>query len=168
MKNIYLTGFMATGKTTVGEILSSRLGREFVEMDAVIEKAQGCKITDIFKNQGEARFRQLESELLLKLSKRDGLIISCGGGLICNEQNLQILKKGLIFCLESSAEAIYERTKGYENRPLLNVEKPLEEIRALLRKREPFYRQADYMIKSEQETPAQVADNIINFIEKDG
>lgn len=148
----------------MGKILARKLGREFVEMDERIETSQERKISDIFKDQGEARFRQLESELLVELSKKEDLVVSCGGGLICSSHNLEILKKGLTFCLESSSEAIYKRTKAHGHRPLLNVEKPLEAIEELLKKRAPFYSQADHAIKSEEETPEQVADKIIAIL----
>jgi len=81
MQNIYLVGFMGTGKTAVGEILAKRLAREFIEMDAAIEEKEGSKIVDIFAKQGEAYFRSLEKALLGELSKREDLVISCGGGL---------------------------------------------------------------------------------------
>jgi len=112
MKNVYLTGFMGTGKTTVGRILAKKLNREFIETDEVIELREGSKIVDIFAKKGEGHFRELEKSLLGELSLKEDLIVSCGGGLICGEENLILLKKsGIVFSLTASAQIIYQRTK---------------------------------------------------------
>ncbi len=161
MKNIYLVGFMGTGKTAVGKELSSRLNGQFIEMDDEIEKRAGKSIVKIFAQDGEAHFRKLEKELLKELSKKQGLIVSCGGGLICDEENLRILKEtGTVINLKSSAQKIYERTKIHTHRPLLNVANPLQEIEGLMEKRSPFYLQAHYVVESEDQTPAEVASTI--------
>ena len=157
---------MGTGKTVVGKILAKRLNKEFIEMDEVIEQREGKEIVDIFSQKGEGYFRELEKNLLNELSRREYLIISCGGGLICNEENLSILKEtGIVFSLMASASVIYERTKKYTRRPLLNVDNPLKEIEELLAKRARYYNQAHYTIKSEEQTPEEVANAIINLIE---
>jgi shikimate kinase len=167
MKNIYLVGFMGTGKTAVGHILAEKLQKTFVEMDEVIERKEGKKIVDIFAQKGESYFRKLETTLLEELSQQDNLVISCGGGLICNPQNLRILKQsGIIFNLQSSPEKIYERTRKHTHRPLLNVENPLEKIKNLLAERTPFYQQAHYTVESEEQTPEQVADYILEILNK--
>ncbi len=165
MKNIYLVGFMGTGKTAVGKILAQRLDKEFVEMDEVIEERQGRPIVEIFKDPGEPYFRKLETQLLSELSKRADLVISCGGGLICNEDNLKTLKEtGTVFNLKSSAQMIYERTKKYAHRPLLNVEDPVKQIEELIQKREPYYCQAHYTIESEEQSPQEVTSAIIKIV----
>ncbi|UCG35357.1 MAG: shikimate kinase [Candidatus Omnitrophota bacterium] len=169
MKNIYLVGFMGTGKTAVGKILSKKLGKEFVEMEELIEQREGRAIVDIFKTPGEDHFRKLEKELLLELSQKADLVISCGGGLICNEENLGTLKStGTVFNLKTSAQKIYERTKKYTHRPLLNVVDPVEQIEELLKKREPFYSRAHYTVESQEQTPQEVADAIINILGNNG
>ena len=167
MKNIYIVGFMGTGKTAVGKLLAKRLGLEFIEMDELIEQRQGRKIVDIFAQDGEGAFRKLESELLGELSKRQDLVISCGGGLICEEVNLKLLRtSGTVFCLSASSSTIYERTKRYSHRPLLNVDKPLEKIEKLLAAREPYYSQAHHLIDSNGLSVDEVADKIINILKQ--
>jgi shikimate kinase len=165
MKNIYLVGFMGTGKTTVGKILSQKLNKEFIEMDEVIEEREGKKITEIFAQEGEPYFRNLEKKLLKELSKKSDLVISCGGGLICNEENLKILKEtGIVFNLEASPLTIYERTKKYTHRPLLNVEDPLKKIKDLLEKRKPYYKKAHFSIDTEKFSAEEVSEEIIKII----
>lgn len=166
MKNIYLVGFMGSGKTVVGRLLAQRLNKEFVEMDEVIEKEEGKKIVDIFAKEGEDYFRRLEKNLLNKLSKRANLVVSCGGGLICNEKNLRLLKKsGIIILLKAKASTIYERTKKYTHRPLLNVDNPFKKIEELLARRKPYYDQAHYAVDTDKLLPEDIAEKIIKLIE---
>jgi shikimate kinase len=167
MQNIYLVGFMGTGKSFVGKILAGQLNAKFIEMDEELERRAGKKIVDIFKDEGEANFRLMERMLLEELAKQDGNVVSCGGGAVCNDYNLALVKtSGFSFNLQSSPEKIYERTKKNTDRPLLQVENPLLKIKELLSKREPFYAQADHHIKSEEETPQQVADAIMNILKQ--
>ncbi|MFH1518952.1 MAG: shikimate kinase [Candidatus Omnitrophota bacterium] len=165
MKNIYLVGFMGSGKTVVGQNLATTLGREFVEMDALIEKEQGSKIADIFAKEGETYFRKLEKTLLGELSKREGLVISCGGGLICDQGNLKQLKEtGVVFALTASVSTIYQRTKEHTHRPILNVDNPQEKIKQLLEKRASYYAQADYSIGTDNLSPEEIANKIIAIL----
>jgi shikimate kinase len=167
MKNIYLVGFMGTGKTVVGKLLAERLDKEFIEMDEVVQERQGKEIVDIFAQEGEGVFRKLESELLRELSTACDLVISCGGGLICNEDNLELLKKsGTVFSLMASAATVYERTKKYTHRPLLNVDKPLDKIEKLLAARAPYYSQAHHSIDTDAISPDEAADKIIVLLKK--
>jgi len=165
MKNIYLVGFMGTGKTVVGEILAKKLGKEFVEMDVVIEAKEGSKIADIFTKQGEAYFRSLEKTLLGSLSKKEGLVISCGGGLICDQENLKLLKEtGVVFALRASVSTIYQRTREHTHRPILNVDDPQEKIKQLLDQRDPYYAQAQHSIDTDNLSPEEIADKIITTL----
>jgi len=165
MKNIYLVGFMGTGKTVVGENLAKRLAREFVEMDAVIAEREGKKIVDIFDKKGEAYFRKLEKKLLKELCIKDNLIISCGGGLICDKENLKRLKEtGIVFALTASPLVIYERTKKHLHRPILNVNDPQAKIKELLDKRTPYYKQAQYSINTENVLPEEIAAKIVTIL----
>ncbi len=165
MKNIYLVGFMGTGKTSVGKILAEKLNREFVEMDSVIEAEQAKPITEIFAQDGEGAFRQSEKELLKKLTNKPDLVVSCGGGLVCDLENLKLLKaSGVVIALEAAPATIYQRTKTNTKRPLLNVKEPLRAIEELLAKRRPFYQQADQVINTEEFEPEQIADQIAKLI----
>jgi shikimate kinase len=92
-------------------------------------------------------------------------VVSCGGGLVCDEENLRILKEtGTVFNLKASAQILYERTKKHKHRPLVNVEDPLSKIEELLKKREPYYNQAHYSIETEGIAPLEVANRIINIL----
>lgn len=166
MKNIYLVGFMGTGKTTVGKILANKLSKEFVEMDYLIEQKEGQKITDIFKEKGEAYFRKLENDLLLKISSQSDLVVSCGGGLVCNEKNLRLLENtGYVFSLFASPSVIFERVKGSADRPLLNVEDPLGRINELLKLRAPYYQKIGRRIDTDSLSPQTTADSILSLLE---
>ena len=165
MKNVYLVGFMGTGKTAVGEVLAKRLAKEFIEMDALIEEKEGSEIVDIFIKQGETYFRSLEKVLLGKLSKREDLVISCGGGLICDPENLKQLKEtGVVFALWASVSTIYQRIKGHGHRPILNVDDPQAKIEQLLAKRAPYYAQAQHSIDTDNLSPEEIADKIIAIL----
>jgi len=156
---------MGTGKSAVGKILAEKLGKEFVEMDAVIEEKEGSKIADIFAKQGEAYFRSLEKALLGELSKREDLVISCGGGLVCNPDNLKQLKEtGVVFALRASVSTIYQRTKEHIHRPILNVDNPQKKIKQLLEKRAPYYAQVQHSIDSDSLSPEEIVDKIIAIL----
>jgi len=165
MENIYLVGFMGTGKTVVGKILAKELSKEFVEMDACIEEREGSKIVDIFANKGESYFRGLEKIMLDELSQREDLVVSCGGGLICDSDNLKQLKAtGAVFALRALVSTIYQRTKDHSHRPILNVDNPQERIEQLLKKRVAYYMQADHSIDTDGFSPKEIADKIIAIL----
>lgn len=165
MKNIVIVGFMGTGKTVVAKILARKLGREFLELDAVIEKNEGMSIRDIFEKKGEPYFRKLEKDVVKKASARESLVISAGGGAIIDEENLNNLRKNsIIICLEASSDVILKRTKGNVCRPLLNVPDPKKRIEELLRERAPYYKKADRSVNTDNFTPDQVAEKIFSLV----
>lgn len=166
-RNIYLVGFMATGKTAVGRELAKRLSREFIDLDDVVEQREKMRIVEIFEQKGEAHFRKLEKDLILEISQIPKLIVGCGGGAVTNPDNLATLKKsGVLFCLKADADTILKRAKGTDQRPLLNVESPRQRIIDLLKKREQFYSQADHSIDTSSLSVAEVADQIISIFKK--
>ncbi len=145
--NVVLVGFMATGKSTVGPELASRLSFQVVDTDDLIEEKAGKPISDIFAQEGEEAFRDLESEVALEVSRRRGHVIITGGGIVLRERNMAALKEaGPVFCLSASPEEILKRTDGTNHRPLLQSEKPLKRIQDLLKTRQPFYARSDYTI----------------------
>lgn len=165
MKNIVLTGFMGTGKTEVGRLLARLLGYNFVDADSVIEEDQKMPITEIFKRFGEPHFRDIESEVIKRLSEMERVVVSTGGGAVLRQENMDNLrKKGIIICLMASPETIYERTKYDSSRPLLQVENPLQRIKELLDFRRPYYEKADIMIDTDGKTPEEVAQEILKKI----
>lgn len=147
--NIVLVGFMGTGKTSVGRRLSSQLRMRYVDTDDVIEQDNRRRISDIFAEEGEAVFRQLESEAVREVSKRHHHVISTGGGVVLKETNMANLKRnGIVFCLTATAAEIYRRVGHQTHRPLLQTPDAMAKIQTMLAERHPYYAQADYMVKT--------------------
>jgi shikimate kinase len=148
MKNIVLLGFMGTGKSVVGRHLAAELRYQFVDTDQMIEEKTGKKISEIFVQQGEAQFRAWEAEAVREVSDRNRCVISTGGGIVLNAENLEALsRKGVLISLQARPEVILKRVqKRAGQRPLLQKPDPLSEIQRLLSEREPFYRRASFMI----------------------
>jgi shikimate kinase len=145
--NLYLVGFMGTGKTTVGRAVAQKLGFHLLDSDHEIERKQGKSIPDIFANEGEAAFRVMEREFIEGGHPAERTVISCGGGLVVQQGMLALLKtKGVVVCLHASIETILERTARQRNRPLLAVENPDERVRILYAQREAVYKQAGTVI----------------------
>jgi len=166
MKNIVLTGFMGTGKTSVAKQLSSMLGMKIVDMDSEIEKTQGKTISDIFAHQGEPFFRDLETEMAQIVSAMEHVIISTGGGVVLRPENIDYLRRnGIVVCLMASADTIMKRTRSSVERPLLKVDDPLAKITEMLDVRKPFYKNADLVIDTEGKSPRQVAEEIIRDLQ---
>ncbi len=166
--NIILTGFMGTGKSTVGRALAARLGATFIDTDQLIEQRTNCRITDIFARQGEAAFRQMEAELAQDLADRHDLVIATGGGFFTNQDNIRALQQsGRIICLTATPQDILGRVSNQRQiRPLLQHPNPLEHIKQLLLERESVYRQFPQISTSGQ-TIHQTVDTIINLLTPD-
>jgi len=161
VKNIVLLGFMGTGKTAVAQRLAQDLGREFVEMDALIEDQEKITINDIFATRGEACFRRLEKEMARQLSARQGLVISAGGGVVLAEDNIQALgESGILICLQAAPEEIYRRVARETQRPLLKVADPLLKIKELLAFRKPFYDKIELQVDTTGKSIQQVVEDI--------
>ncbi len=145
--NLYLVGFMGTGKTTVGRAVAHKLGFRILDSDHEIERQQGKSIPEIFAQDGEAAFRAMEREFIEHGHPAERTIVACGGGLVVQPGMLALLKaKGVVVCLHASVETILDRTARHRNRPLLEVENPEERIRTLYAAREPIYRQSGTVI----------------------
>jgi 3-dehydroquinate synthase len=139
-ENLILTGFMGTGKTAVGRALARRLGRAFVDMDAIIEERAGEPIARIFAEEGEAAFRRMEADLCRELAAQQGLVIATGGGALLPEDNLAMVRaSGPVICLTASPEAILRRLANGGDRPLLNAHDRRARIAALLAERAEAY-----------------------------
>ncbi|WP_026654323.1 shikimate dehydrogenase [Butyrivibrio sp. AE3003] len=166
--NIILEGFMGSGKSTVSEILSDKLDLELIDTDEAIEEAEGRKISDIFEQDGEEAFRDMETglvEMMVSDHMRE-TVISLGGGLPVREKNRELLKKvGKVVYLRTAPETVYDRLKGDDTRPLLKSEDPLARIKELQDKRGKIYEEAaDIIVDTDGKTPAEVADEIISAI----
>ena len=168
--SIALIGFMGVGKTAVGEALAKRLNKEFIELDSLIEHQAGKPIPEIFQQDGEVAFRELEIEATKEISGRKNLVIACGGGLVLNKINIDRLRReSVIVYLTASPRIILKRTSSDKNeRPLLEVDNPTLTIRELLRFRKPFYERAsDIKINTSRLDTNSVAEQIIRKLKED-
>ncbi len=165
--NVILTGFMGTGKTSLGKMLATKLGRPFVDIDKKIEDEAHMSIPKIFEQFGEEHFRELERAAVRELSNRRGLVISTGGGTIKDEDNLRLLKNsGVLICLTTEPEEIFRRTARRGERPVLDGggNERLETIKRLLDERKKFYDRADYQVDTTEWSPIQIIDDICRHL----
>jgi shikimate kinase len=147
-ENVILVGFMGAGKSSVGRLLAKRLGRCFVETDDLIVAREGRSIPEIFRSHGEARFRELEAEVLDLLKLKRGDVIATGGGFPCGEGRMEALRAmGTVVWLTGEFDVLYERALRSGSRPLLDGQ-PKEEVAALSRAREPYYRRAHFTVET--------------------
>ena len=161
--NLALIGFMGTGKSCVGRIAADVMHFTFLDTDHVIEARAGKPISDIFAQDGEPAFRQWERRIVGELTRREKTVIATGGGLPTDPANLASLKThALVLCLWASPEAIWERVRGHDHRPLLNEADPLAKIRDLLTAREPCYRQADVLVNTVMRSLREVAQHVVH------
>ena len=121
INQIYLVGSMGSGKSTVGRLLAKRMGLPYFDLDKLIESQEKMSITDIFQKHNEKYFRDLESITLEQYSQESNFVISTGGGCVLRDQNLYILRKGLVIYLKISIETQFERVRNRKHRPLLNL-----------------------------------------------
>ncbi len=145
--HVYLTGFMGSGKTTVGRELAERLGRSFVDLDGVIEAREGVTIAEIFETRGEAEFRRLESAALCDLDDSSPKVVATGGGIVGIEENRRWMSRhGIVVWLDIDFEAIVERLGPAEaaKRPLFE---DLHQARALFERRQREYGDSDLQIE---------------------
>lgn len=163
IRNIALIGFMGTGKSSVGRLIADQLRYVFVDTDELIETRAGKSISTIFAEDGEASFREREREVVVELASRNRSVISTGGGLGADEQNLASLKEhALVVCLWASPGKVWERVRTQTHRPLLREADPLAKIRQLLAAREPCYKQADILLNTEVRSLKEVAQQVLH------
>ncbi|MDP8212047.1 MAG: shikimate kinase [Candidatus Zapsychrus exili] len=164
-KNISLVGFMGAGKSLISKELGKLLDREIISSDDLIEKKEGKKVAKIFEDSGEQYFRKIEGAVIEKASKMKNVIIDCGGGVVLNSKNISNLKKGgILVYLSATADAIYSRVKDEKHRPLLNVKSPRKKIKELLAARTLYYKQANYIIETDNKEPKQICAEIIKLL----
>jgi shikimate kinase len=165
--NIALIGFMGTGKTVVGKMLADKIGKAFIELDTEIEKEAGKTIADIFREDGEGHFRELETLVTEKYCARKNVVIACGGGIVLNNINIFRLKhECVIVCLSAALPDILNRVAG-DKRPLLNVPDREKRITELLESRRPLYKQsADITIDTSGIDAPGVVKKILNALDK--
>ena len=164
-RSLYLVGMMGCGKTSTGRPLAESLGYGFVDADAVIEQAAGCSIPEIFERDGEAGFRALESQVLNAISQRHSLVVATGGGVVTQPENWGPLHSGIVIWLDVIPERLIQRLRADNTvRPLLQIEDPAAALNALLNQRRPLYAESDLTVVIDNETPAVVADGILQLL----
>ncbi len=166
MRTIVLVGFMAAGKTTVGRLVARRLGWSFLDLDSEIEARAGTSIAAIFRDRGEAAFRELESELTPALVSRHDSVLATGGGWAVRHGTIDALPDTAVSVwLDISPEEAVRRAAADPTlRPLLEVDDPVARAKALLDGRRPFYERADARIGVDGRSPREIADDIVNLV----
>lgn len=169
MDNIVLIGFMGSGKTVVGKIISERLNLKFVDIDKLIEEEQDRTIPEIFSTFSEDYFRKLEKGMVARVAEDGNQVIATGGGVVLNPKNMANLRKnGVIIWLVVSPEVVWKRTERDGSRPLLQVSYPEKTIEELLSFRKSLYAQADFKVETSNLSVDEVVKEILKFVKKTG
>lgn len=166
--NLYLVGFMGTGKSTVGRAVAHKLGFLLLDSDVEIERIQGRTVADIFAQEGEAAFRAMEQRFITEGHPAERTVVACGGGLVVQPGMLDGLKtRGVVVCLHASIETILDRTARHRTRPLLDVDDPEARVRALYAQREPIYKQSGTVILTDGRPLHDIAAHVVRAWRRD-
>lgn len=159
---------MGTGKSTIARQLSKQLDMPFFEMDEMIVQKEGMEISDIFKEKGEDYFRNVETTLLKNLLQKERGILSCGGGIVLRDENIQAMKNhGTVILLTATPETIFKRVKHNQSRPVLNGKKNINDITKLMKERESRYQMAaDITISTDDKSLSQICEEITTIVTK--
>ncbi len=164
LPNIVITGFMGTGKTTVGKEAALKLKREFYDLDQIIEERMKLSIPKIFEKYGEVFFRNWESKLVAEFALKSDSVIATGGGTLIFKNNYSILSKnGIIFCLTAQKEILIKRLENSFGRPLLSGQIFSDRIESLLKEREGVYQKFSHQIDTSYLSSPEVASRIIEI-----
>jgi shikimate kinase len=159
--SIYLIGMMGSGKTTVGQVLAQQLGYRFFDTDVLIERVTNQTINQIFANDGEERFRKIETQVLAQLSAYTKSVVATGGGIVLKQQNWSYLRQGLVIWLDASVDVLMQRLAKDDTRPLLKESDLKQKLVSLLEQRQLLYAEADLRIVIEiTQTPEEIVSQI--------
>ena len=162
-KNIVLCGLMGCGKSTIGNLLSKKTGMSFIDLDSYVEQKENKTVAEIFADNGEDYFRQLERDASKELSQKKSLVIATGGGTLTFQENVDAFKtSGKIVLLDVPVEVVSERLQGDTTRPLLNRPDKEQAMRELYEKRMPLYQNAADIIVNAANSPLQVCMEIMS------
>ncbi len=166
--NIFLIGFMGSGKSTISDYLSQHYAMEKIEMDQMIAQQEGMSISEIFQTHGEEYFRNLETDVLKELQGKGNVVVSCGGGTAMRECNVELMKKnGKIVLLAASPQTIYERVKDSHDRPLLEGHMDVSYIEELMEQRRTRYEAAaDMVIQTDGLDQASICEELMRRLEE--
>ena len=160
--NLYLVGFMGTGKSTVGRMVARQLGLPFLDSDAEIERMQGRSISRIFAEDGEAHFRALEREFVERGHPAEGCVVACGGGLVVPPGILELLHaRGVVICLHAPIETILQRIRHATHRPLAQGDDPEKRLRELFASREEIYRRTGTMVLTDRRPMREIVAHVL-------
>lgn len=164
-RSLYLVGMMGSGKSSTGRPLAEKLGYGFVDSDSVIEQLAGCSIPEIFQRDGEAGFRELETQVLSAISERHSLVVATGGGVVTRSENWGVMHQGIVIWLDVEREQLLKRLEADSTpRPLLQEADPAQALDRILNARRPQYSEADLTVVIAEETPNVVADGILQLL----
>jgi shikimate kinase len=166
--NLILIGFMGAGKSSVGKLLATALGREYLDTDEMVEAMAGMPISDIFKSEGEEEFRRREGAAIDEAVGSPNRVVSVGGGAVLSFENRTVLKQaGFLIYLRATPETLAARLEHVTDRPLLNVADRAGRIRDLMVARGPVYETAgDVTVDTDDRTPQQAADEILAWYQR--
>ena len=164
-RNIYLAGFMGTGKSTIGKELARVLGRRYVDIDSELEQKYGASIAQMFAEHGETWFREREREFCLETAKTNNRVVATGGGALLNDEVFRAFNEsGLLLCLYAQRECLLERLERSERRPLLKGENIEEKVDALLEQRRELYEKIRIRVDTSNLTPLETARKIADLL----
>jgi shikimate kinase len=160
--NLYLVGFMGTGKSTVGRQVARQMGFNFLDSDHEIERAQGRPVSQIFAAEGEAAFRAMERAFIESGHPAQRCVVSCGGGLVVPPGMLELLRsRGVVICMHAPIETILQRTMHATHRPLLQVDNPEQRLRELYAQREELYRRTGTMVLTDKRPLREITAHVL-------
>ncbi|ATJ84150.1 shikimate kinase AroK [Halomonas beimenensis] len=168
LPNLILIGPMGAGKSTIGRLLAAELSRDFLDSDHEIEDRCGADIPWIFDVEGEAGFRDRETQMIRELSTREGVVIATGGGAVLREENRRILRdSGTVIYLFTTVEQQLRRTAKDRNRPLLQRDDREQVLERMFEERDPLYRAtADLVVRTDRRGPKAVVNEIVRRVQR--
>ena len=163
--NIYLIGMMGSGKSTVGKILAKKMDLPFMDLDHYIEVKSNKSISEIFKNDGEPHFRELESDALFHIEKSE-VLVACGGGIVLNKTNRDKLRStGKVVLLKASIPEIANRLKDAIDRPLLQENERIQELTKIWSERKDYYKETAHIIlNTDGQSPNDISEDIFKQV----
>ncbi|MEL6471065.1 MAG: shikimate kinase [Cyanobacteria bacterium J06623_4] len=164
--NLYLVGMMGAGKTTIGRKLATRLGYRFLDTDALIEQSTGRTVTDVFAKEGEAGFREIETQVLAQVSTHTSLVVATGGGIVTQQMNWSYLQHGVVIWLDVPVAVLASRLSGDSTRPLIQDVDLSEKLTKLLAERSDRYGQSDIRIGYEGKSVKRTCDRILTALKQ--
>lgn len=166
MQNVFLVGFMGSGKSTIARCMAKNYGLDMIDMDQLIVEREGMCIPDIFAQKGEPYFRVAETNLLIELKEQQDKVVSCGGGVVLRDENVQAMRQsGQVVLLNAKPETILERVKDDDNRPLLRGNKNVQFIRDMMEKRQPKYEEAaDFVVHTDGKSADEICKEIMSKV----